>query len=169
MPSANGGVGSAAVGPGSETDLCPWLRLLQRRDPRAEPGGVAVTADPTQANAAADPPLAAELRPRVFPFKGLNVLDGVFQLRDGRWAFYEAIYRQPPRRRGLDDPEVAYYCRKGVFEEIVKSADRPPPPRSGYVRCAPGMTSTRRRWPGSRPGSVAARVPKRGFFAERSP
>lgn len=86
-------------------------------------GVVAVTADPTQANAPPDAPLAAELRPRVFPFKGLNVLDGVFQLRDGRWAFYEAIYRQPPLQRGLDDPEVAYFCRKGVFERAVASPE----------------------------------------------
>jgi hypothetical protein len=86
-------------------------------------GVVAVAADATQANAPPEAPFAAELRPRVFPFEKLNVLSDVFQLRDGRWAFYEAIYHQPPSQRGLDDAEVAYYCRKGVFEEIIKSPE----------------------------------------------
>ncbi|MEE8640042.1 MAG: peptidylprolyl isomerase [bacterium] len=86
-------------------------------------GVVAITSDPALPNAPPDPPLAAELRPRVFPFEGLNVLSDVFQLGDGRWAFYEPIYRQPPLRRGLDDPEVAYFCRKGVFEGTVTSPE----------------------------------------------
>jgi len=86
-------------------------------------GVVAITVDPAQANAPSDPPFAAELRPRVFPFEGLNVLSDVFRLSDGRWAFYEPIYRQPPLRRGLDDPEVAFYCGKAVFEETVKSPE----------------------------------------------
>ncbi len=86
-------------------------------------GVVAVTADPALPNAGADPPLAAELRPSVFPFEGLNLLSDLFRLRDGRWAFYEPIYRQPPLQRGLDDPEVAYFCRKGVFEGAVTSPE----------------------------------------------
>jgi hypothetical protein len=44
-------------------------------------------------------------------------------LRDGRWAFYEPIYDHPARQRGLDDNEVAYFCRKGVFEETVRSQE----------------------------------------------
>jgi hypothetical protein len=93
------------------------------RPPREQErlGVVAVTADPALPNAPPDPPLAAELRGRVFPFEGLNVLSDVFQLSDGRWAFCEPIYHQPPRRRGVDDPEVAYFCRKGVFEKAVTS------------------------------------------------
>jgi hypothetical protein len=99
--------------------------LPPARPPREQErlGVVAVAADPTLPNAPPDPPLAAELRPRVFPFEGLNVLSDVFQLSDGRWAFYEPIYRQPPLRRGLDDPEVAYFCRKGVFEKAVASPE----------------------------------------------
>jgi hypothetical protein len=86
-------------------------------------GVVAIAVDPALPNAPPDPPLAAELRPRVFPFGKLNVLSEVFKLRDGRWAFYEPIYRQPALQRGLDDREVAYFCRKGVFEEKVKSPE----------------------------------------------
>ncbi|MEE9456841.1 MAG: peptidyl-prolyl cis-trans isomerase, partial [bacterium] len=99
--------------------------LPPSRPPREQErlGVVAVTADPMLPNAPPDPPLAAELRPRVFPFEGLNVLSDVFQLGDGRWAFYEPIYRQPSLRRGLDDPEVAYFCRKGVFETVVTSPE----------------------------------------------
>lgn len=86
-------------------------------------GVVAVTVDPALPNAPPDSPFAAELRPRVFPFKKLNVLSEVFRLRDGRWAFFEPIYHQPPLRRGLDDAEVAYFCRKGVFERTVTSPE----------------------------------------------
>ncbi len=86
-------------------------------------GVVAITADPALPNAPPDPPFAAELRPRVFPFRKLNVLSEVFRLRGGRWAFYEPIYHLPTQQPGLDDPEVAYFCRKGVFEERVKSPE----------------------------------------------
>ncbi len=86
-------------------------------------GVVAITSDPALPNAPADPPFAAELRPRVFPFRKLNVLSDVFQLGDGRWAFYEPIYHLPTQQPGLDDAEVAYFCRKGVFEEMVKSPE----------------------------------------------
>ncbi len=82
-----------------------------------------VAADPTLPNAPPDPPFAAELRGRVFPFAKLHVHSETFQLRDGRWAFYEAIYHQPARQPGLDDPEVAYFCRKAVFEKIVRSPE----------------------------------------------
>jgi hypothetical protein len=84
-------------------------------------GVVAITAAPTSPNAPPDPPFAGELRPRVFPFEELHVLSEPFPLRDGRWAFYEPIYYQPAAQRGLDDAEVAYFCRKGVFEETVRS------------------------------------------------
>lgn len=86
-------------------------------------GVVAITADAALANAPPDPPFAGELRPRVLPFEKLHVLSETFPLRDGRWAFYEPIYYQPARQRGLDDAEVAYFCRKGVFEETVRSPE----------------------------------------------
>jgi len=86
-------------------------------------GVVAITVDPTLPNAPPDPPFAAELRPRVFPFEKLHVPSETFQLRDGRWAFYEPIYHLPARQAGLDDAEVAYFCRKGVFEKIVRSPE----------------------------------------------
>ena len=84
-------------------------------------GVVAITADAALPNAPPDPPFAAELRPRVFPFRKLNVLSKVFRLRDGRWAFYEPIYHLPTQQPGLENPEVAHFCRKGIFEEKVKS------------------------------------------------
>ncbi len=84
-------------------------------------GVVAVAVDPALPNAPPEPPFAAELRPRVFPFGKLNALSEVFRLRDGRWAFYEPIYHQPLLQRGLDDAEVAYFCRKALFEETIRS------------------------------------------------
>jgi hypothetical protein len=84
-------------------------------------GVVAVTADPKHPNSPPDPPLAAELRPRLFPVGGLNVLSPVFRLRDGRWAFYAPIYHAPAVQLGLDDAEVAYFCRQAVFEETARS------------------------------------------------
>lgn len=72
---------------------------------------------------APDPPFAAELMRRVFTFEALNVLSEVYKLRDGRWGFYEPIYHRPALQRRLDDPEVAYFCRKGVFQGTVESAE----------------------------------------------
>jgi hypothetical protein len=86
-------------------------------------GVVAVTVDPALPNAPADPPLAAELRPRVFPFEKLNVLSEIFQLRDGRWAFYEPIFYQPELQRGLEDPEVAYFCRRNRYRITIESPE----------------------------------------------
>jgi hypothetical protein len=86
-------------------------------------GVVAVTVDPTLPNAPPDPPLAAELRPRVFPFGKLNVPSEIFRLRDGRWAFYEPIFYQPELQRGLDDPEVAYFCRRNRYLNTIESPE----------------------------------------------
>jgi parvulin-like peptidyl-prolyl isomerase len=86
-------------------------------------GVVTVTATPAQDEGATAAPSAEDLRPRVFPFTELHVLSDVFQLPDGRWAFYEPIYYQPPLQRDLEDTEVAYYCRKGVSEEILLSPE----------------------------------------------
>jgi len=86
-------------------------------------GVVAIAADAALPNAPPDPPFAGELRPRVFPFEELHVVSEPFLLRDGRWAFCEPIYYQPATQRGLDDAEVAYFCRKGVFEETVRSPE----------------------------------------------
>lgn len=86
-------------------------------------GVVAVTVDPTLPNAPPDPPLAAELRPRVFPFEELNVLSEMFQLRDGRWSFYEPIFHQPELQRGLDDVEVAYFCRRDRYRATIESPE----------------------------------------------
>jgi hypothetical protein len=85
-------------------------------------GVVSVVTDPTFLNEP-EAPVAAELRPRVFPVTELNVLSEIFRLRDGRWAFYEPIYHLPTRRPGLDNPEVAYMCQKRVREERLSSPE----------------------------------------------
>lgn len=78
---------------------------------------------------AKDPPpdgeteLAAELRPRVYPFEQLNELSEVFHLQDGRGAFYKPIYHQPAKVRTLEEPEVTYYCRKKVQENKIASPE----------------------------------------------
>jgi len=86
-------------------------------------GVVSVVVDPSLPNAPEELPVAEELRSRVFPFTELNVLSEIFRLRDGRWAFYEPIYHLPTREPGLDEPEVAYLCRKRVWEERLASAE----------------------------------------------
>jgi hypothetical protein len=86
-------------------------------------GVVEVGRDPTRPNAPLETPLAAELRLRVFPFAGLGVLSEVFQLEDGRWAFYQPIYYKPGEQLGLDDPNVVYHCRKEVFAARLTSPE----------------------------------------------
>ena len=78
----------------------------------------------TQAPAAAgDPKFAGELRPRVYPFEQLNELSEIYQLQDGRWAFYEPIYHQPVKVRTPEEPEVVYFCRKKVRENKIASPE----------------------------------------------
>ncbi len=84
---------------------------------------VAVTVDPELLNSPPDPPFAAELRPRVFPVGGLNVLSEVFRLQDGRWAFYEPIYHAPAVQFGLDNAETAYRCRNEVYAGRIQSPE----------------------------------------------
>jgi parvulin-like peptidyl-prolyl isomerase len=86
-------------------------------------GVVAISAEPEHPNSPPQEPLAAELRPRVFPVPGLNVLSEVFLLKDGRWAFYEPIYHAPALQYDLDDAETAYRCRTEVYAARVQSPE----------------------------------------------
>lgn len=85
-------------------------------------GVVEITREPN-AGESPDKPLAVELRPRVYPFAGLKQLSEVFQLRDGRWAFYAPIYYRPFKQLTLDDPGVKIECAKYAWEEYTVGED----------------------------------------------
>lgn len=82
-------------------------------------GTIIITAAPSEG----ENPLAAELRPRVFPFQKLNEPSEIFRLADGRWAFYMPIYHVEAQQHGLDEAEVLYFCRKGVQAGKVQESD----------------------------------------------
>jgi hypothetical protein len=86
-------------------------------------GVVLISAEPDHPNSPSEIPVAAELRPRVYPIEKLNVLSEIFRLKDGRWAFYEPIYRAPAVLFGLDDAETAYRCRNEVYAARVQSLE----------------------------------------------
>ena len=86
-------------------------------------GVVTISADPDHPNSPAELPVAAQLRSRVFPLEGLNVLSEVFRLRDGRWAFYEPIYHSPALQYDLGDAETLYRCRNEVYAARVQSPE----------------------------------------------
>ncbi|MEE9457540.1 MAG: peptidyl-prolyl cis-trans isomerase [bacterium] len=78
-------------------------------------GVVTVTKEPGAEGP--DGPLAEELRPRLFPFdpEGLRKLGDVFQLRDGREAFYEPLYYQPFAQKKLDNDGTIRKCQKKAW------------------------------------------------------
>ncbi|MEE8638873.1 MAG: peptidylprolyl isomerase [bacterium] len=78
-------------------------------------GVVAVTKEPGAEGP--DGPFAEELRPRLFPFdpEGLRKLGDVFQLRDGRGAFYEPLFYQPFAQKKLDNDGTIRKCQKKVW------------------------------------------------------
>ncbi len=78
-------------------------------------GMVFINREPTPGES----PLATELRPRVFPFTKDHIYSDVFRLNDGRWAFLMPNYHVGDVQRGLDDAEVAYFCRKAVFQRTL--------------------------------------------------
>ncbi|MGD8719195.1 MAG: peptidylprolyl isomerase [Candidatus Zixiibacteriota bacterium] len=83
-------------------------------------GVVAVTKAPGAEGP--DGPFAAALRPRLFPFdpegpNGLRRLGEVFELNDGRGAFYEPIYYQPRVQKTLDDDSTFRKCQKKAWAE----------------------------------------------------
>ena len=80
-------------------------------------GVVTVTAEPGAEGP--DSPFAAELRPLLFPFdtEELRELSGIFQLRDGREAFYEPLYYRPPGREDLTNDATIRKCQKKAWAE----------------------------------------------------
>lgn len=78
-------------------------------------GVVTVTKEPGAEGP--DGPFAEELRPRLFPFdaEGLRKLSDVFQLRDGRGAFYEPLFYQPRAQKKLDNDGTIRECQKKVW------------------------------------------------------
>jgi hypothetical protein len=86
-------------------------------------GVVAVSADPDHPNSPTEMPVAAELRPRVYPIEGLNVLSETFRLQDGRWAFFEPIYHAPAVQYDLGNAETAYRCRNEVYAARIRSPE----------------------------------------------
>jgi hypothetical protein len=78
-------------------------------------GVVTVTKEPGAEGP--DGPFAEELRPRLFPFdaEGLRELSDVFQLRDGRGAFYEPLFYQPRVQKKLDNDGTIRKCQKKVW------------------------------------------------------
>ncbi len=70
-----------------------------------------------------DGPFAAELRPRAFPFSGLNELSEIFQLADGRWAFFAPIYYQPFKQGKLAEEATKIKCQKKAWAEYYASEE----------------------------------------------
>lgn len=66
-------------------------------------------------------PLAADLRPRVFPFAGANQVNEVFQTADGRWAFYVSLRYEASRQQTLEDPGVEFECSRRAWAEYYGS------------------------------------------------
>jgi hypothetical protein len=83
-------------------------------------GVVAVTREPDAERP--DGPFAKELRSRLFPFDpngpgGLRQLTEVFELGDGRGAFYEPLYYRPRLQETLDDAGTILKCQKKAWAE----------------------------------------------------
>jgi hypothetical protein len=64
-------------------------------------------------------PLTADLRGRVFARPEVGMLSGVFQLADGRWAFYDVTYYQPPGKEEFSDEGVKIKCYKLARAEYL--------------------------------------------------
>ncbi len=90
--------------PVEKQDWLGVVRILRQPD-AAEPDG----------------PFAAELRPRAFPFAGLKELSEVFQLNDGRWAFFAPIYYRPRKQRTLTERTVQLECEKSARNAYLAS------------------------------------------------
>jgi hypothetical protein len=80
-------------------------------------GVVQINREPNPA--APDKDFAAELRPRAFRYTDIKKPSEVFQLNDGRWAFYAPIFYQPSRQKTFD--EVVDDCKRQVWKEYLGS------------------------------------------------
>jgi hypothetical protein len=68
-------------------------------------------------------PLAAELRGRVFARAEVGTLSDLFQLADGRWAFYQVTYYRPAGKEELSDEGVKTKCYKLAWADYVSGDD----------------------------------------------
>lgn len=68
-------------------------------------------------------PLAADLRPRVFPFPGANRASEVFQTADGRWAFFVTLQYEPAYQQTLEEPGVKFECSRRAWAEYYGSEE----------------------------------------------
>lgn len=68
-------------------------------------------------------PLAAELRGRVFARPEVGTLSDVFQLADGRRAFYQVTYYRPAAKEDLSDGGVKTKCYKLAWADYVSGDD----------------------------------------------
>jgi hypothetical protein len=68
-----------------------------------------------------EPPLATDLRERVFARAEPGALSDVFQLPDGRWAFYEVTYYQAPGKEDIADESTKFRCRRLARAEYLSS------------------------------------------------
>ncbi len=66
-----------------------------------------------------EPPLAADLRERVFARTEPGALSDVFQLPDGRWAFYEVTYYQAPGKKDIAHEGTKFRCRRLAWAEYM--------------------------------------------------
>ncbi len=66
-------------------------------------------------------PLTADLRTRVFAYTDVGTLSDVFQLDDGRWAFYEVTYHRPPGQEDFSQEGTKARCRRLAWAEYLSS------------------------------------------------
>jgi hypothetical protein len=70
-----------------------------------------------------DSPLTAELRARLFARPEVGTQSDVFQLADGRWAFYKVTYYRPPGKEGFSDDRVKRKSYKLARAEYLASGE----------------------------------------------
>lgn len=68
-------------------------------------------------------PLTEDLRNRVFHKTDVGYLTDVFQLADGRWAFYKVTNYQPPGKEDLAAPGTFENAKRLAFRDYVRSKE----------------------------------------------
>jgi hypothetical protein len=66
-------------------------------------------------------PLTMDLRGRVFASTEPGTLSDVFQLADGRWAFYEVTYYRPAGKEDISQEDTMFRCRRLAWAEYLSS------------------------------------------------
>jgi hypothetical protein len=68
-------------------------------------------------------PLVADLRTRIFDRPEPGTLSDVFQLADGRWAFYEVTYYRPPGKEDFTLERIRAKCRELAWTAYLQSEE----------------------------------------------